>query len=228
MRQLTRVAKPETGRNVKIHEDGTVTARDCAALLNITHQAFEKWISKGCPVAFQSANLSKNTPRRVRMDDVLKWKCGILNVDDDEEEAFNLEKSKARRAHMLADIEEMRRDEQFRRTTKIEDVARVVEDEYIAIRSAIMTMPAKLSVHLSTLEDTREIHNYLREQCVDILNILSDPKKVAANSIDKKFVGGYDELEEMINNPSKKEEDEDDVDRMLIRQQKRGDDKEDE
>ena len=171
--------------SVRVFEDGTMTINDAAKALNIASMTVRDWIKKGMRVAV-SGEGKKGVPARILLKDVIDFHAS-RNADKRFEggdgEIYELEYEKARRAHMLADLEEMRRDRERGEIVKIDDVVAAVDDEFALVRSGFLGLPSRVVVRLTTMTDQREIHDYLRDQCVQILSDLSSGSEVAAKSV---------------------------------------------
>lgn len=170
---------------VRVFYDGTMTINEAAKALNVASVTIRDWIKKGLRVAFTGEG-KKGVPARILMKDVIDFHAS-RNADKRFEggdgEIYELEYEKARRAHMLADLEEMRRDRERGEIVKIDDVVAAVEDEFALVRAGFLGLPSRVVVRIAAMTDQREIHDYLRDECVQILSDLSSGKEVAGKSV---------------------------------------------
>lgn len=172
---------------VRVYEDGTMTINEAAKVLHVSSMTVREWIKKGMRVAVDGGG-KKGSAARIMLKDVLDFKASPPDEDfsGEDGEVYNLEKAKARRAHMLADIEQMKRDREALRTVLIDDVADIVETDYTAVRAGVLGLAAKMCMKLSTLKDTREIYEYVRAECVEVLEEMTKPDDVPVKITDKK------------------------------------------
>lgn len=181
---------------VRIYDDGTISVADAAKILGVSYNTIKHWIKNGMPVKVPGGR-GKGTPARLLMKALLEWKVDEAAGEDfegEDGEVYNLEKSKARLAHMKADIEEMKRNRAAGQVVMIEDVASVIETDYTNIRSGVMNLPARLAVKVSTMSESREIYDYIKTECVELLQTLTTPEEVGQRALDRRFVG--DEIDE--------------------------------
>lgn len=170
---------------VRIFEDGTMTINEAAKALNVASMTVRDWIKKGLRVAFGGEG-KKGVPARILLKDVIDFHASRnadKRFDNGDGEIYELEYEKARRAHMLADLEEMRRDRERGEIVKIDDVVTAVDDEFALVRAGFLGLPSRVVVKLTTMTDQREIHDYLRDECVQILSDLSNGVEVASRSV---------------------------------------------
>lgn len=170
---------------VRVFEDGTMTINEAAKALNVASMTIRDWIKKGLRVAF-SGEGKKGVPARILLKDVIDFHASRnadKRFDNGDGEIYELEYEKARRAHMLADLEEMRRDRERGEIVKIDDVVAAVDDEFALVRAGFLGLPSRVVVKLTTMTDQREIHDYLRDECVQILSDLSNGTDVALRSV---------------------------------------------
>lgn len=169
---------------IKIHAGGTVSVSDAAKIFRCSIRTIRNWMDKGLPVAAPAEG--KGSVTRLSLDDILRFRSEAEKTqeyDDEGGETYNLEREKARRQFMLADLEEMRRDREAGKIVLIEDVIKVVEDEYAMVRSGVLGLPARLVMRLTTMDDSREIYEYIRSECGQVLTDLSTGFDVAKNSV---------------------------------------------
>lgn len=170
---------------VKVYNDGTLTIADAAKVLGVSGVSIRNWIEKGLRVAF-SGEGTKGIAARVLMKDILDFNASgrdAQRFESEDGEVYEIEYEKARRAHMLADLEEIRRDREKGRIVLIEDVIREVEAEYAMIRAGVLGLPSRLVVPLSGMTDTRQIYEYLKKEVESALSDLSNGHTIAAAAV---------------------------------------------
>lgn len=182
--------KQETGAEplfdqVKVYKDGTLTIADAAKVIGIHAVTIRDWITKGMRVAFTGEG-TKGVPARVLIKDIIDFKAAgkdAQRFESEDGEVYEIDYEKARRAHMLADLEEIRRDREKGRIVLIEDVVNEVEKEYALVRAGVLGLPSRLVVPLSGMTDTRQIYEYLKKEVESALSDLSGGLSVASAAV---------------------------------------------
>ncbi|VDS10055.1 Helix-turn-helix domain protein [Paracoccus haematequi] len=195
---------------IVLHEDGSVTASDAAKLLGVTYRTVNSWITQRddpLPTKFLAQGKGgKGGATRVSIADVIAWKearaadkaAGQDFEDDDDQDdgeaspdgsptkrvRYNLEKSKAKRAHHLAMIEEM--NEMARRYSllPVDMIIQITEEDRANIKAGILNLPGRLATRMVPLTDQKACYDEIRKECLDLLQTLKSGYDIASEAVE--------------------------------------------
>lgn len=166
---------------MEVWGDGSVTVASIATLVGKTKQTIRNWLDEGCPVAHRGGQGRANATRLVPSD-VIEWMIfRETGADDGDGEGlrYNYEEAKARDKHFAA----VRREAEARRELgmliPVDIIADTVDKENAAVRSALMSLPGRLSVRLSAIDDPGQISRELTAEIDGALASLSSGDAIA-------------------------------------------------
>ena len=120
-----------------------------AATLGLSRNTLSGWIAKGCPVV-SNADRTQGVEWKLDIAAIHKWRVEFAvkeAVAGYQTEGGGVSKDEAdrRRAVAMAIVAEIEADVAQKSVVAVEDVGRIVEQEYSIVRSAILGMPSKLA-----------------------------------------------------------------------------------
>lgn len=163
-----------TGRTVTVAPDGSVTIADAAFLLGYTAQGIRGIIERGCPVE-KPGQAGRGKGARVRVDVLHAWlRDEATRGAGDEDGGYNYDAARARDMHFRSIAREAEAMQKLGVLVPVDLIADTVEEEYSRVRSALVSIPSRISVRLAALEDPAQVSRELQAELDRAFEALSD------------------------------------------------------
>lgn len=161
-----------------------VNRQDLASLCNVSLPVVDRWVALGAPFVVRG---SKGTPWVFDISEVFAWRMdaavkAAVEPFKAAETGMSREEADRRRAVAMAIVAEIEAATAQRAVVSVEDVGRLVETEYSAMRQSLLSLPGKLADRCKGL-DRNAIRSVLQQGVDETLSHLSDPERLAAEAI---------------------------------------------
>lgn len=163
-----------TGRTVTVAADGSVTIADAAFLLGYTAQGIRGIVERGCPVE-RPGQAGRGKGTRVRVDVLHAWlRDESARGTGDEDGGYNYDAARARDMHFRSIAREAEAMQKLGVLIPVDVISDTVEAEYSRVRSALVSIPSRISVRLAALDDPAQVSRELQAELDRAFETLSD------------------------------------------------------
>lgn len=157
-----------------------------AATLGVSRNTVAGWIAKGCPV-LSGADRDRGVEWRLDVGQVHAWRvdtavreavAGYQTVDGDK---ITKDEADRRRAVAMAIVAEVEADQALGAVVYVDDVGRIVEQEYGVVRQAVLNMTSR-TADRCVGKDRVAIKLVLDQAADELLSHLSNPDEMATKA----------------------------------------------
>lgn len=150
-----------------------VNASELADLMGVHRNTVAKWARNGCPF-IQKSDKKRGLEWQFESSDVIRWtqdqaiKNAVGNVEDVQEDELRRRKLAAETA-----ISEIEAAKAKGLVVLVEDVIRIISDDYVKIKQRLRTIPARVAPSIVGEPDETVIKSEIETEIDESLNELS-------------------------------------------------------
>lgn len=162
----------------------TYSLTQAAAILEMHRNTLARWIDQGCPVV-GGEDRARGVEKELSIAAIMQWRVDqavaqAVAAYASSGESIDIKEAQRRRAVADAIVAEIGADEALGQVVRVSDVAETVASEYVAVRSQLTGVGAKVAGRAATMNSPVEIQDLVDDAIRQSLDGLDYDRRLGA------------------------------------------------